>query len=107
MARAHTFVKGSRARIGLDYHPNRAKTSGPDRCPREQQPANSRSKQGRLDKEFQQVCIPAGDLDLSQSNNGRIPLGDLKVCGPEFVGTQRQFIPASRHEGIVVPPNGL
>ena len=41
MARAHTFVKGSRTRIGLDYHPNRAETSGLGRCPPEQQATNS------------------------------------------------------------------
>ena len=41
MACAHTFVKGSRIRIGLDYHPNRAETSRPGRCPLEQPATNS------------------------------------------------------------------
>lgn len=107
ITRAHMFVKGSCAGIGLDYHPNSAKTSGLGRRPREQRATNSRSKQGRLDKELQQVCVPAGDLDLSQSNSGRIALGHLKVRGLEVVETQRQFSPASCHEGIVVTPNGL
>lgn len=41
ISRAHPFVKRSRVGIGLDYHPNRAETSGPSRCPLEQQATNS------------------------------------------------------------------
>jgi hypothetical protein len=41
MARAHALVKRSGARIGLNCHPDSAEISGPDRCPLEQQAANS------------------------------------------------------------------
>ena len=107
MARADALVKSNRTGISLDDDPNRAETSGPGRCPREQQAANSRSQQRRLDKELQQVCIRAGDFELGKPHNRRIALGHLKVGGLQFVRTERQFGTASRHECGVVSPDSL
>ena len=107
MARAHTFVKRSRTGIGLDYHSNRAETSGPGHRPVEQQAANSGSQQSGLNKELQQVCVRARDFELSQPDNSGIAFGDLNVGGPELVGTQRQFSPASNHECVVITPDSF
>lgn len=101
MASPHAFVKGSRARIGFNRHPNRAETSSPRRCPLKQQATHSRPQQRRLDKELQKLRIRVGDFDLSQSNDNRAALGYFNVRGCEFVGTKRQFGSvgrASNHE---------
>jgi hypothetical protein len=96
--RAHSLVERSRAGIGLNDHPDRTEITGFRRCPLEQQATDSRPQQSRLDKELQKVCIRAGNLDLSQTDNRRIALGDLKAGGPEFVRMERQFSPASGYE---------
>ena len=107
MSRAHALVKLRRARIGLDRDPDCAEIPCPGRGPPEQQAANARSEQGRLDKELHQIGVAVDHLELGQTNDDRVAFSHLEVRGPQLIGMERQFASTGAHERLVIAPNGL